>query len=87
MSAFYIYIIQQQYHVALVSLGWVGLKWEFGDEQAEPCMGWCMGAWELNVVTWLMMKLTHLYLVNQLVSNENNTNNTFTYIMNVILGR
>ena len=42
---------QQQYHVVPVRMSWVGLKWDFCDGQAGPCMGgcmdWCMGGWWL----------------------------------------
>ena len=38
-----------------LGLGWVGLKWGFGDGQAATCMGRCMGdawlgAWMVVVV-------------------------------------
>ena len=33
---------EQQYHVVLLGTGWVGLKWQYGDGQAGPCMGRCI---------------------------------------------
>ena len=42
---------EQQYHVVLFRMCRVGLKWEFGDRQAGPCMGRCMGgAWVGDLV-------------------------------------
>ena len=34
---------QQQYHVVLMPIGWVGLNWGFGNGPAGPCIGRCMG--------------------------------------------
>ena len=28
----------------------MGLKWDFGDREARPCMVWYMGAWYGDVV-------------------------------------
>ena len=41
---------KEQYHVVQMPIGLVGLDWEYGDRQAGPCMGRCMGgAWWCGV--------------------------------------
>ena len=45
--------IKQQYLVDRLSTGSVGLKMEYGDGQAGPCMGRCMGgAWHGDYLDW-----------------------------------
>ena len=34
----------------------MGLKWEFGDGQAGPCMGRCMGGGDVDDVVWFVLQ-------------------------------